>query len=257
MLKFDANITFMFRELPILERFVAAKKAGFSGVEILSPEDASPQSIAEAVRQAEIEVVLCNAHMGDFIQGGLGLSAVPGREKEFSNAIELARKMAKQFDCPRIHVGPSRVAEGDDRSRYIDTLVKNLKLASEVLGKAGIEVLVEPLNTVDMPDILLSSVDETLDVIDATGCNNIKLQFDIYHLSQMEADPLAQLEKHIHRIGHIQFADCPGRAEPGTGKIKFNDYFEKLNDLGYQGWVGAEYMPTKQTEETLHWLQKN
>jgi len=223
MLRFDANITFMFRELPILERFAAAKKAGFTAVEILSPEDASPLDIATSIEQADLEVVLCNAPMGDFIDGGLGISAVPGKEVDFQRAIEQVRDMANFLNCPRIHIGPSRVAKDGNRNDYIETLIQNLKIASEVLGQSDIEVLVEPLNTFDMPDILLSSVDETLAVIDATGCKNIKLQFDIYHMSQMEKEPLVQLEKNISRIGHIQFADCPGRGEPGTGHYVFLD----------------------------------
>jgi len=256
MPKFDANITFLFREQPLVERFDAAKKAGFDGVEILMPEGVEIPDLAAAAKQAGVEVVLCNAPMGDFLEGGPGMSAVPGRQEEFREALTLARAMGQALGCSRIHIGPSRVAEGDNRDQYLDQLVENLRMASELLGEADIDVLVEPLNTTDMPGVLLSRVGETLAVIDRAGCDNVRLQYDIYHLYQTEEDSLGLLEKHVYRIGHVQMADFPGRSEPGTGEINFKPYFEILDQAGYTGWVGAEYMPKRGTHETLGWMKQ-
>jgi len=255
MPKFNANITFMFREYPLVERFDAAKKAGFSAVEILSPEDVSIPELVMAAKKAEIDIVLCNAPIGDFLAGGPGLSAVPGREEEFREKFELIVSMASAISCPVIHIGPSRLVEGALRSSYIDTLVDNVCYASDIVKDKDIVLSLEPLNSNDMPDIFLSKIKDTLNILDSVGCDNVKLQFDIYHMFQMEKNMMALLEQHIDRIAHIQFADSPGRGQPGTGDIDFDDVFSLIDSLDYNGWVGAEYMPQGSSIDSLGWFQ--
>jgi len=255
MPRFNANITFMFREYPVVERFNAAKEAGFSAVEILSPEDASIPDLVTAAKTADIDIVLCNAPIGDFLEGGPGLSAVPGREEEFRKNFEMVVAMASAIACPVIHLGPSRIVKDESRAKYVETLVSNVRYAADVVKDKNIVLSLEPLNTFDMPDIFLSRIDDTLDILDRAGCDNVKLQFDIYHMFQMEKNMMSLLEEHIERVVHIQIADSPGRGQPGTGNINFEAIFNLIDKLDYKGWVGTEYMPQGPTIDSLEWLQ--
>ncbi len=255
MPKFDANITFMFCEYPLLERFEAARAAGFSAVELLMAEDVPFKSLAKAARMAAIDIVLCNAPMGDLITGGSGLSAVPGKQQHFREAIDQVSEMASALNCPRVHIGPSRMPDGVSRERCFETLVENIVYAADFLVTDGVQLLVEPLNVYDMPDIFLSDLDETMRAIRAADRPNVSLQFDIYHQARMGADIIKQLQTHIDHVGHIQFADAPGRAEPGSGSLDFQAIFAEIDRLGYSGWVGAEYQPSGKTGDSLQWLK--
>jgi len=255
MLKFDANLTFLFRELPLPERFAAARAAGFSGVELLITEGASADALRRAAREAGIEVVLCNAPMGDFLAGGLGLSGAPGRENEFAGAIKEAAALAVSLSCSRIHVGPSRLEDGASRATALAVLRKNLLMAAEVLGEAGVEALVEPLNTNDFPDALLYDPDECAAIIEDIDVENLKLQYDVYHMSQMQPSIVSAFCRHIERIGHVQFADAPGRGAPGSGQIDFLAFFEAVEKSGYQGWLGAEFNPGE-NPAPFAWLER-
>lgn len=251
MLRFAGNITMLYRGLPILERFAAARTDGFDAVEILSPENAAPEELASAARSASTAVVLCNAPAGDFIGGGPGLSATPGREADFRQAIEQARRMAVTLDCRTLHIGPSRVPHGVDRSDCLDVLTGNLASAAAVLAGDGITATIEPINTMDFPDICLFSVADAIKVLDDAGEPNTALQFDIYHGARMGLDVPALIERHISRIGHFQFADAPGRHEPGSGTLEFPRIFALIDSLGYAGYLGAEYIPTASSPEWL------
>ena len=257
MPRFSANITFLYRELPLTQRFAAAKNDGFAAVEILSPEGVSASDLAVAAEAADIAVAMCNAPMGDFVEGGSGLSAVPGREVDFRAAIEEARELALALGCTKVHIGPSRVPSNTNKSTCLDCLASNLSIAATLLGEHGIEAMIEPLNNIDMPDICLSRVDEAIGILDDIGYANAALQFDVYHVAQMEADYVPLLTQHIGRIGHIQFADRPGRGEPGSGDFDFEKFFSLIDELGYTGWLGAEYQPTSTTGDTLDWLHKH
>lgn len=255
MPRFSANITFLYRELPLTERFAAVKNDGFAAVELLSKEGVSAGDLAIAARAADIAVAMCNAPMGDFIDGGPGLSAVPGREDDFRAAIDEARELAVALDCSKVHIGPSRVPPNTNKSTCLDCLASNLSYAARLLGDHGIEAMIEPLNSIEMPDICLSRVDEAMKILDDIGSSHASLQFDVYHVAQMETDYAPLLNQYIDRIGHIQFADRPGRGEPGSGDFDFEKFFSLIDQLEYTGWLGAEYQPTTTTSETLGWLR--
>ena len=257
MPKFCANITFLFREIPLTERFAAARDAGFEAVEILSPEDVSLSALADAAKSAGVSVALVNAPMGDFITGGDGLSAVPGRQTEFRAAVAQAREMAEALHCKRVHIGPSKVPSGSSWQNCYDVFLENATYAAQQLAQAGMEMTIEALNDMDMPTVFLSRADQVLSVIGEIAEPNVSFQFDVYHMVKMEADYLRVLHDNIDKIGHIQFADSPGRAEPGSGSLDFPVLFDCIDGLGYDGWVGAEYQPGGQTEESLTWFAEH
>lgn len=256
MLRFSANLTFLFREFPLTERFAAAREAGFEAVEILSMEDSPIADVVVAARDAGVSVVMCNAPMGDFIQGGCGLSAVPGRQLEFRLAVEQAAEIATALGCRLVHLGPSRIPRGATWQDCYNVYLDNVVFASGYLAAAGICSSIEPLNTVDMPDIFLSTVEQALGVLDSCAQESLQLQFDVYHISQMDRDYLASLRLHIGRIAHIQIADVPGRGEPGSGGVDFAAIFSWLKHSSYGGWIGAEYKPSAGTAESLGWFEE-
>jgi hydroxypyruvate isomerase len=255
MPRFSANITFLFRERPVAERFAAARNAGFTAVEIISPEDASVAELVAAAKDTGMHVALCNAPMGDFIEGGPGLSAVPGRQAEFRDAIDQARAMADALQCKRVHIGPSLVPAGMAWQDCYDVYLENVAYGAKQLADSDITMTIEILNSIDTPTIFLSRLEQVLRVIDEAGQPNLMLQFDVYHMSRVEDDYIALLEANIDRIGHIQIADMPGRGEPGSGELDFPAFFSLLDQLGYAGWVGAEYKPSTVTEQTLAWFE--
>lgn len=254
MPRFAANLTMLFREHPLPARFQAARAAGFAGVEVLTTEGVATEDLRRAAEDAGLPVVLFNAPMGDFPQGGAGLSAVPGREAEFRAAIEDVRDLARALGCPNVHAGPSRVPDGLERSTCLATYRANLAVAADLLNSADIRLTIEPLNTQDMPGVLLFDPDEALEILDGLSGADAALQFDIYHMTRNGQDVPALLRRLAGRIGHIQFADTPGRHEPGTGKVDFETLFRLIDETGYTGWVSAEYNPSAETEKTLGWL---
>jgi len=256
MLNFSANLTFLYRELPLIGRFAAAKKDGFDAVEIISPENVSIADLLKSASDAGVDIILCNAPVGDFLEGGLGLSAVPGRELQFRDGISMVRQMAEALDCPRVNIGPSRIADGADRRDCLHVLAENLAYAAEAFAEAGIQALIEPVNTNDIPGICPSNIGEAIAVLDEAKQANVGLQFDIYHMAQMESEFMTLLENNIGRVGHIQLADVPGRGEPGSGGLYFDGIFELIERLDYKGFVGAEYEPIGATSESLDWLRK-
>jgi len=257
MLRFDANITMLYRERPLVERFAAARDDGFSAVEILSPENSSIDELQTAATGAGVDVVLCNAPMGDFLEGGPGMSGVPGREAQFRSAIEQARKMAVSLKCPNVHIGPSRIPATAGKDDCLNVLARNLEMAAGVLARDGITATIEPMNNVDFPDVCLSSVADALSVLDAAGRDSVALQFDIYHMARMENDLLDTIKKNIGRIAHFQFADLPGRHEPGSGELDFPAIFGLIDSLNYEGHLGAEYLPSGASSDSLGWFRRH
>jgi hydroxypyruvate isomerase len=255
MLRFSANLTFLFRDRSLLERFSAARDAGFDGVELLSPEGVPVTDLAEAARQARVEVVLCNAPIGDFVEGGLGLSATPGLEKDFRRAIEQAAELATTLQCPMVHLGPSRVPVHLTWRECYAVYLKNVAFATRHLAERGITATIEPLNSIDTPNIFLSTLEQALRVIDHSGQESLKLQFDVYHIARSYGDYMAQLRRNIGRVAHIQIADVPGRGEPGSGALDFDRLFHWLDKSAYAGWVGAEYHPSTDTISSLDWFK--
>ncbi|TAL85133.1 MAG: hydroxypyruvate isomerase [Rhodanobacter sp.] len=253
MPKFSANLTMMFNELPFLERFDAAAAAGFHAVEFLFPYDYPAQTLRDQLDGHGLELVLHNLPAGDWAAGERGIACDPARIDEFRQGVARAIDYAKALDCPRVNCLAGIVAE-DRRDIARRTLIENLRYAAGQLEDAGILLLLEPVNTRDIPGFFVNRSSRALEIIDAVGSDNLKLQFDLYHAQVMEGDLTHTIEAHFDRIGHLQLADNPGRHEPGTGEINYPYLFRRLDELDYQGWIGCEYKPRTTTTEGLGWF---
>jgi len=250
MPKFAANLTMLFTEQPFLDRFAAASRAGFKAVEFLFPYDHPAQQVADTVKAAGLQVVLHNLPAGNWAGGERGIACLPGRVDEFRAGVTRAIEYAKALDAPQVNC-LAGLAAADDAAAH-RTLVDNLRFAGDVLDKAGIGLLLEPVNTRDVPGFFVSRTAQGLAILDEVGHPNIKLQYDIYHAQVMEGDLLPTIERNFARIGHMQVADNPGRNEPGTGEINYPYVFRRLDELGYAGWIGCEYKPSA---AGLAWMQ--
>lgn len=255
MIRFAANLSMLFLEVPALERPAAARRAGFDAVEIQFPYDHEPARWRDALRAAGVELALCNVPAGDLTSGGPGLAGVPGREAAFREAVAHAARVAQVLRPRRVNVLAGCPGPEHGRERCLDALAANLAHAAQVMAGLGIGVVTEAVNTVDRPGYLIDTTRAALDAIDRAGHANLGIQYDLYHMQIMEGDLIRSLRTHCARIGHIQFADNPGRHEPGTGEIHFANVFAALDELPYDGFVGAEYVPSARTEDTLAWLQ--
>ncbi len=249
MPKFAANLTMMFNEVPFLERFAAAKAAGFEAVEFLSPYEHPKEAVAAAAKAAGVQVVLHNAALGNFAAGERGLGALPSRVTDFNAAMDQAFDYAKALSCPRLHVMCGRRHELAIR----DVFVSNLKHQAGRAAEAGIKLVIEPINTMDMPDYFLTDIDEAASIIEEVGPDKVGLQFDIYHRQVQRGDVARAFERTLPYIAHVQIADNPGRNEPGTGEIGWAHLFGLMDRLGYRGWVGCEYKPAGNTQAGLAW----
>ena len=242
MPKFAANLTMLFTELPFLDRFTAASKAGFKAVEFLFPYDHPAQTVADAAKAAGVQVVLHNLPAGNWAGGERGVACLPDRVEEFRAGVARAIEYAHALGAPQLNC-LAGLAAPDDAAAH-RTLVENLRFAGDALHKAGIGLLLEPVNTRDVPGFFVSRTAPALAILDEAAHPNIKLQYDIYHAQVMEGDLLPTIERHLARIGHMQVADNPGRHEPGTGEINYPYVFRRLDELGYAGWIGCEYKPS-------------
>ncbi len=254
MPRFSANLSFLFTERPFLERFSAARMAGFAAVEFHFPYEFDRAALAEVVLTSGLDVVLFNLPAGNWAAGERGIACHPRRIAEFQDGVGLAIEYAKLLGCPRLNCLAGIVPEGISPEKARETLVENLRFAAAVTRRAGIELLLEPLNTRDTPGFLVSTSTAGLALIAAVGHENLRLQFDIYHAQVMEGDLARRLEENLPRIGHIQLADNPGRHEPGTGEINFPFLLAHLDRLGYTGWIGCEYKPSAATEGSFAWM---
>jgi hydroxypyruvate isomerase len=254
MPKFAANLTMLFNELEFTARFEAAAKAGFHGVEYLFPYAYPKEQLAEQLERHDLVQVLHNLPAGDWGKGERGIAVLPDRVGEFRDGVGKAIEYAKALGCTQLNcLSGLRPADlPDDKVR--ETLVANLRFAADQLQAAGIRLLVEAINTMDIPGFYLCGTHQTLDVIAATGSKNVFLQYDIYHMQRMEGELAATIEQHLDHIAHIQLADNPGRHEPGTGEINYPFLFGLLDRLGYDGWIGCEYKPLTTTSEGLGWV---
>ncbi|MHA1565208.1 MAG: hydroxypyruvate isomerase family protein [Alphaproteobacteria bacterium] len=255
MPRFSANISMMFTEHPVLDRMGAARDAGFGAVEIQFPYDVALDTFAGALSAAGMPLAVMNFPVGDLLEGGPGLAAMPGREKEFQAGVVEARRYAEVLRPRNVNVivgWPPATCARDD---CMAALVANLRHAAAAMSEIGVGVTVEPVNTRDRPGYFLPTSREGIAAIDAAEHENLRIEYDLYHMQIMEGDLVPTLERLVDRIGHIQFADTPGRHEPGTGEINFANVFAALDRIGYDGWVGAEYNPSGRTEDSLGWLK--
>ena len=253
MPKLAANLTMMFNEVEFLDRFAAAARSGFRAVEFALPYDYEKDAIAEQLESNDLVVALHNLPAGDWVAGERGIATDPARVAEFQDGVGLAVEYAKALECGKINclsgIPPEGAGAGDLRT----TLVSNLRFAASKLGEAGIRLLVEPINTRDIPGFYLNYSGQALSIIEEVGSDNLWLQYDVYHMQIMEGDLIPTMRKELGSIGHIQIADTPGRHEPGTGEINYPNVFSAIDEMGYDGWIGCEYIPLTTTEEGLGW----
>ncbi len=255
MPKFAANLTLLFNEAPFLDRFALAAKMGFRGVECLFPYAWSAEAILQRLSDNQLEQVLFNLPAGDWAAGDRGIACDPLRHAEFREGVTLAIEYANTLGCQQLNCLAGIKPETTSDTTAFDTMVENVSYAAKLLAQHDIKLMIEPINTkVDMPGFFLSDSNRTMELIQAAACDNLYLQYDIYHMQIMEGNLLKSIERLLPRIGHIQFADNPGRHEPGTGEINLLEIFRQLDRLDYSGWVSAEYRPSTTTEASLTWL---
>lgn len=255
MPRFAANISYLFTDVPIPERFALAGAAGFKAVEFHFPYELDATLLSGRARGAGVEVVLFNLHPGDWKAGERGIACIPGREAEFRASLARSIEYARALGCPRLNCLAGIAPAGVAPAQLHDTLVANLRFAARELEHAGLTLLIEPINTRAMPGFFLNTSRQALAIMDEVGAPNLKLQYDIFHMQVMEGDIAMTLQRELSRIGHVQFADVPGRNEPGTGEINFAFLFDWLDRIGYAGWVGAEYAPATGTLASLGWFR--
>lgn len=255
MPKFAANLTLMYNEYPFLDRFAAARKDGFSGVEFLFPYDFGPAEIKTRLDENELTQVLFNSPPGDWNAGERGIASLPGREEEFRSSIERALMYAHILGNKRLHVMAGLVQHEHDRSRQRDIYLKNLAYAAEQAKPHGITILIEPINTRDMPGYFLNRQDDAHVLCKEVGASNIRVQLDFYHCQITEGDLATQIKRHIARVGHMQIAGVPERHEPDIGEVNYPYLFDLIDALSYDGWIGCEYRPKAGTPEGLGWFK--
>ena len=255
MPKFAANLSMLFTEYPFLDRFEHAARAGFAAVEFLFPYDFDVAEIENRLVANRLELVLHNLPAGDWAAGERGIACLPERVDEFREGVAKAILYATALGVPRINCLAGKTPSGVSDEVIHATLVGNLRFAAAALKEVNIALLIEPINTFDIPGFYLSRTDHALALIDELGSDNLFVQYDIYHAQRMEGELIATMTKHLARIGHIQLADNPGRNEPGTGEINYGQVFAALDRIGYAGWIGCEYKPATTTEAGLHWLE--
>lgn len=254
MPRFCANLSMLFTELPFLDRFEAAAAAGFAGVEYLFPYEYEPGEIADRLKAHGLSQVLFNMPPGDWAAGERGLAALPDRVAEFREGVTRAAQYAQALGCRNVHCMAGIVPAGIDAATARQTYLENVRLAAREFSDHGINVLIEPINTRDMPGYFLNRTQQAIDLISEAGAGNIFLQYDCYHMQIMEGDLTATIGRHLPSIAHIQVADTPGRNEPGTGEIHYPFIFSHLDRIGYAGWVGCEYRPRTTTADSLRWM---
>lgn len=256
MPKMTANLTMLFTELPFMQRFEAAAKAGFTSVEFLFPYDFDAKELRSALDGNGLTQVLHNLPAGDWAAGERGIACHPERVQEFRAGVHQAIEYATTLGVTQVNCLAGIKPAAIDDSQAFATLVSNVQYAASALQAVGIRLLLEPINTFDIPGFFVNTTAKGLAVLDAAASDNAFLQYDIYHAQRMEGELVSTITKHLPRIGHIQLADNPGRHEPGTGEINYAFVFAQLDDLGYTGSVGCEYKPKTQTEDGLGWLQQ-
>jgi len=254
MLRFCVNISTMFTELPLLERFSAAKAAGFPAVEMQVPFEAGAEDLARAKEQNGLGFVLLSFPSGDRDKGDRGLGALPDRVDELGKSFDATRRYAERLGASCINLLPGCPGPAVEPARARATLVENFRRAARAVRDIGARVILEPINNLDIPGFFVSRVDDAISILDDVGEPNVGLQFDFYHVERMGDPLLATFERALPRIAHVQFSDCPGRQEPGTGRIDFPDVFAAIERSAYGGWTGAEYFPKRPTPETLGWF---
>lgn len=255
MPKLNANLTMLFNEVDFLERFARAARAGFKGVEYLFPYEYPAEQLARLLQEHGLTQVLINFSAGNWAAGERGIAILPERVSEFREGVGQAVEYAKALGCPQINCLAGLAPEGIAPERLRETLVENLRFAAEALEKEEIRLLLEPINTQDMPGFFVHRTRDALALFEEVGHPNLWLQYDIYHMQIMEGNLTRTIRDHIGRISHMQLADNPDRHEPGSGEINYANLLRFIDETGYEGWIGCEYIPAGDTAEGLAWAK--
>jgi len=255
MPNFAANLTMLFTEYPFLERFERAARAGFRAVEYMFPYQEDVDAIDRALREHKLTQVLFNLPAGDWAAGDRGIAVDPGRRDEFRLGVREAVELARKFECRRLNCLVGKRRDDIPPEEQWACLVDNVRFAAAALDRAAITLLVEPVNTYDIPGFFLSSSTRAVQLLEDAAAPNARLQYDVYHMQRMEGNLVDTMRRLRDRIGHVQIADPPARHEPGTGEINFPFVLRELDALGYEGYVGLEYRPSGRTEESFGWIE--
>lgn len=256
MPKFSANLSMLFTELPFLDRFGAAANAGFDAVEFLFPFAWTAQEIKQRLDMHGLQLVLHNLPAGDWDVGERGIACHPDRVDEFRAGVARAIDYAKVLSVGQLNCLAGKAPAGVSEDRLRQTFVDNLVYAAAQLKLAGLKLLIEPINSFDIPGFYLTRTTQAAAILVEVGSDNAFIQYDIYHAQRMEGELAETIRKYLPRIGHIQLADNPGRNEPGTGEINYPFLFAHLDRIGYTGWIGCEYKPAATTEAGLGWREQ-
>ena len=255
MPQFAANLTMLFNEHSFMDRFEKAAESGFKAVEFLFPYAYKAGEIRQKLDQNNLRLVLHNLPAGDWDEGERGIACLPDRMDEFKASVAKAIEYAKVLGVGQLNCLAGKAPAGLSQELLQATLIANLRYAAAELKKVNIKLLIEPINTFDIPGFYLSKTQQALDILNEVGADNVYIQYDIYHAQRMEGELSKTLEENISRIAHIQLADNPGRHEPGTGEINYAYLFKLIDRIGYQGWIGCEYKPATQTQSGLDWIK--
>jgi len=256
MPRFAANLTMLFTEVPFLDRFELAAKAGFKAVEFLFPYAYRAEEIKRRLDDHGLTLILHNLPAGDWDAGERGIACQPTRIDEFKAGIENALDYAHALGVKQVNCLVGKVPAGVSEAQAHETVVGNLAYAATALKRAGLKLLIEPINTFDIPGFFLSRTPQAAGILAEVGADNLFIQYDIYHAQRMEGELAATLQRYLPLIGHIQLADNPGRNEPGSGEINYPYLFAHLDRMQYTGWIGCEYKPATTTQAGLTWLQQ-
>jgi hydroxypyruvate isomerase len=255
--RFSVNVSILFTEVPLLERFARAREAGFDAVEMWWPSDEDPAAVQAAIEDAGAEVVVLNFDAGDMPAGDRGLISDPHRREEFRANVPVALELAAAVGCTKLNALAGHELPGMERMEQLELARDNIRFAADAARAQGAQVLIEAVNTYENGPYLLSRTRAASDFVHNVGRDNVRLQYDAYHMQRMEGDITATIERHIGEIAHVQIADCPGRGQPGTGELNFDYILRRLDELGYDGHVGLEYKaPDGDTEASLAWLPR-
>ncbi len=255
MPKLSANLSMLFNEVEFLDRFDGAARAGFRGVEYMSPYQYDRDDLAERLHWYELTQALYNLPAGDWDAGDRGIACDPDRVGEFQDGVGKAIEYAAALKCERVNCLAGIAPVGVEPRRLRETFVSNLKFAADALLKAGVRLLIEPINTRDIPGFYLTRTAQARSIIEEVGSDNLGLQYDVYHMQIMEGDLAPTIQGNLDVIGHVQIADTPGRHEPGTGEINYPFLLDFIDSAGYDGWIGCEYRPADTTEAGLDWAR--
>jgi len=259
MPRFSANLSFLFAEVPFLDRFAEAAHAGFRAVEFAFPYEYHARELTARIASQKLEVVLFNAPPGNWDAGDRGLASLPGREHEFAASVSTALRFAQALKCSRLHVMAGVLphdADADERARRLRLFVRNLKSACEEAASRNVTLLIEPINPRDMPNYLLTTQKEAHAIREEVGLPNLRVQMDLYHAQIVEGDLTEKIRRWMPFIGHFQIAGVPNRNEPDQGEINYAWMFKLLDELKYDGWIGCEYRPARSTTAGLGWMYK-